>query len=74
MMKIEKFSVPYLCSSMVLKDIALSAVGEFIMLHTKQTDMELGLFAEERFISIAEDTGADMLYSDHYQLERLRLQ
>ena len=34
----------------------------------KYTSLELGLFALERMIHIAEDSAAGMVYADHYQV------
>lgn len=51
-----------------LREIADSATGKYIFLHLNNLVSGFGEYAEERFISVAEDTGADMLYSDHYRL------
>ena len=51
-----------------LREVAASAAGEYLLLYTGNHHLEMGMFACERMISIAEDTGADMLYADHYRL------
>ena len=51
-----------------LREIAKKLTKDYIMLYTKPYPLELGMYAAERFISVAEDTGADMLYADHYEL------
>ena len=51
-----------------LREVAASAAGEFLLLYTSNHHLEMGMFACERMIAIAEDTGADMLYADHYKL------
>lgn len=51
-----------------LREVAASAVGEYLLLYTGNHHLEMGMFACERMIGIAEDTGADMLYADHYRL------
>ena len=51
-----------------LREVAASAAGEYLLLYTGNNHLEMGMFACERMISIAEDTGADMLYADHYRL------
>ena len=51
-----------------LREVAASAAGEFLLLYTGNNHLEMGMFACERMIAIAEDTGADMLYADHYRL------
>ncbi len=51
-----------------LRDLAGAASGKFILIYTKNQPLEMGMFALDRILSIAEDTGADMLYADHYEL------
>ncbi len=51
-----------------LRKIAGTVSEKFILLYTGNLPFEMGMFALERIVSIAEDTAADMLYSDHYQL------
>ena len=51
-----------------LREVAASAAGEYLLLYTGNHHLEMGMFACERMIAIAEDTGADMLYADHYRL------
>lgn len=49
-----------------LREIASKAVSPFTMLYTKTTPLSFGRFALERFLSVAEDTGAAMVYADHF--------
>jgi hypothetical protein len=51
-----------------LRSIAEAVSEKFILLYTKDHPLEMGMFALDRILSIAEDTGADMLYADHYKL------
>lgn len=56
-------------SSATIKKIAeKSADADFSLIYTKYTTLELGYLALERLARIAGDTGASMLYSDHYQI------
>lgn len=55
-------------SSATLKAIADAATGDYTLLYTKETTLEMGMFALERMTRIAEDTGAGMVYADHYQM------
>lgn len=55
-------------STDTLRSISEAATGKFILIYTKDTPLEMGMFSLDRFISVAEDTGADMLYSDHYKV------
>ena len=51
-----------------LKELAEAAASKFILIYTKSLPLEMGMFALDRILAIAEDTAADMLYADHYQL------
>ena len=51
-----------------LRSIAEAASQKYILLYTKDSPLEMGMFALDRILSIAEDTKADMLYADHYEL------
>ncbi len=53
-------------STETLKSIADAVREKFVLIYTKDKPLEMGLFALDRIISIAEDIGADMLYADHY--------
>ena len=55
-------------STAALREIAGNVSSEYIMVYLNDLIAGFGEYAEERFISVAEDTGADMLYSDHYRL------
>ena len=51
-----------------LRSIAEAVSEKFILIYTKDLPLEMGLFALDRILAVAEDTGADMLYADHYKL------
>ena len=51
-----------------LRSIAEASTEKYILIYTKDHPLEMGMMALDRMISIAEDTGADMLYSDHYEV------
>lgn len=55
-----------LTSSATMKAIAAAADEEFILLYTKDNTLDPGYFALERFVKIARDSKAGMLYSDYY--------
>ena len=55
-------------STQTLKSIAEAVSQKYILIYTKDLPLEMGLFALDRFITIAEDTKADMLYADHYEV------
>ena len=52
-----------------LKTIAAQAEAPYTLLYTKDTILNLGMFALERMVHILEDSGAGMVYADHYQLK-----
>lgn len=51
-----------------LRSIAAAASERYILIYTKDHPLEMGLFALDRILAVAEDTKADMLYADHYEL------
>ncbi len=55
-------------STETLRSIAEAISRKFILIYTKEHPLEMGMSALDRILSIAEDTKADMLYADHYQL------
>ncbi|MCC8118817.1 MAG: glycosyltransferase [Bacteroidales bacterium] len=56
-----------LTSTKMMKKIAELAKGStYILLYTKYNTLVPGYFALERMVHIAEDTGAGLLYADHY--------
>ena len=55
-------------STETLRSIADAAVEKFILIYQKDTPLEMGMLSLDRVLAIAEDTGADMLYSDHYRV------
>lgn len=65
---IEYFSGLPFDRTSALRELASSVKGKYILLYTGTHCLEMGMFAEERMISVAEDTGADMVYADHYRI------
>lgn len=55
-------------ASTTMKAIAKNASAEYTLLYTKDTTLELGYFALERMLQIADDSKAGMVYADHYQI------
>ena len=55
-------------SSKAIKAVADAANGDYTLLYTKETTLELGMFALERMIHLADDSAAGMVYADHYQI------
>lgn len=55
-------------STETLRSIAEAVSEKFILIYTKDHPLEMGMFALDRIMAIAEDTRADMLYADHYKM------
>ncbi len=53
-------------STSTLRYIASVAEADYSLIYTKYTDLSFGLFALERMLAIADDTGAAMVYADHF--------
>ena len=51
-----------------LRFIAQQATAPYILLYTKYDTLRLGYHALTRWLTIAEDSGATLLYADHYTL------
>ena len=49
-----------------LEQIASGTSAEFILLYTRPSEVKVGRFAIDRMLAVAADTGADMVYADHY--------
>ena len=72
-------SVPKDCSIVVVNSLWSSdfvmrmaelAVGDYVLLGMKPTPLVIGASALERLLLVAEDTGAAMVYSDRYTMEK----
>lgn len=55
-------------STVALREVASALVEDYVVLNIKPLHYELGYLALERFAEIAAYTGADMLYSDLYDI------
>jgi hypothetical protein len=62
-----ELQVDSLQSSTAWRAIGSVIESEYILICTKPTAFELGEFAIERMLAIAEDTKAGFIYADHYQ-------
>ena len=56
-------------SSNTVMSIAENTDADYLLLCTRMASVRWGLYAQERFLRTADDTGAVMVYSDHYSLE-----
>jgi hypothetical protein len=56
-----------------MKEIAAQSTVDYTLIYTKREVLELGLFALERMIGIADDTSAGMVYADYFEWKEGRL-
>lgn len=56
-------------SSETIRKIAEKANTDYSFIYTKDTTLELGQFAIERFCHIARDTQTGLVYSDYYEIK-----
>lgn len=72
-----RFQVPSGCtfivvdrleSSNTVSCIAENVDADYVIICTKNTSIRWGLYSFERFLRAADDTGAVMVYADHYSL------
>jgi hypothetical protein len=59
-------SIDALSSSATVKKIAELSSADYILLYTKYNNLVLGYFALDRFVRLAQDSDAGMLYADSY--------
>ena len=50
-----------------IRQVAAAAQSEYTLLYTKSTDLRLVHYALERMVQLAGDTGAALLYADHFR-------
>ncbi len=48
------------------KSLAPSLSADYTLVYTKETPLRLGNYALQRMLSVAEDTGAVLVYADHF--------
>lgn len=65
--RIEMLDVRTFKSTASVKKIASMASAPFTLIYTKTTELSFGEYALERFLSVAEDTSAAMVYADHFK-------
>ncbi|MCL1974081.1 MAG: glycosyltransferase family 2 protein [Bacteroidetes bacterium] len=63
-----QIKIESLTAHQTIAKIAEHCNTEFALIYTKYTTLHVGYFALERFLALARDTQAGMVYADHYQL------
>jgi len=64
---VEGLKVDSLQSSKTVRLIAERATGKYNLIYTKYAPLQMGQFAIERLLHVANDSGAGMVYADYYQ-------
>lgn len=57
---------PSLKCTDAMRKIAAASDTEYTLIYTKTTELSFVLFAVERFLTLAEDSNAAMIYADHF--------
>jgi len=60
-------NVPSINSTAAVKAIAAKSDNKYSLIYTKYTSLSFVLFSLERMVNIIEDTGAAMVYADHFK-------
>lgn len=61
-------NLPFLTSAKALSDLAATIEGDYFIAYIGNNEIVPGQNMEQRLRQVAEWTGADMVYSDHYDL------
>ncbi|WP_165026569.1 glycosyltransferase family 2 protein [Dysgonomonas sp. ZJ279] len=64
----EVINIDSLRSTATIKKISSKADTSYTLIYTKSADLRLGMFALDRMFQIAKDSGAGLIYADHYQV------
>ena len=64
----EMIQIDSLKSTETVKKIAAKSNSDYSLIYTKESTLVMGMFALERMVGLGNDTGAAMLYADHYQI------
>ena len=63
---ITRFDIPQKVSSSRIREIARSSSTPYTLIYTKPTDLKWVNWGLERMLQVAGDTGAAMVYADHF--------
>ena len=59
-----------MAKSTVIKKIAAHSDCDYTLIYTKETTLNMGYLSLERMVNVAKDTGAAMVYADHYSFSK----
>ena len=68
-MDLKRFDLPQRCSTAQVKEVAAQADTEYTLIYTRTTRLSWVQFGLERLLQIAGDTGAALIYADHFDGE-----
>ena len=68
MNEVSRFDVPFHVSGARIRSVAAEAEGKYTLIYTKPTELRWVDHGLERMVAVAEDTGAVMVYSDHFSI------
>lgn len=68
-MDLKRFDLPQRCSTAQVKEVAAQADTEYTLIYTRTTRLSWVQFGQERLLQIAGDTGAALIYADHFDGE-----
>lgn len=57
-------------SSETLREVAARATAEYVLMLTRPVELDLGQDALQRLLRVAADSGAAMVYSDHWEIRQ----
>ncbi len=60
-------------SSEAIRSIASQIESKFVLFITKDTQIDFGAYSIERFINVAKNTGAGIVYSDYYEIKENKI-
>ncbi len=62
--------ISQLSSTATIQLVASNATADFVLFCTKSAPLQLGMYATRRLLRVAEDSGALLVYADHYSVEK----
>ena len=66
-------SVDEITSSQSIRKISEQVKTDYVLLITKDTKIDFGSYSLERFLNVAKNTGAGIVYSDYYEIKENKL-
>ncbi len=64
----ESLQVKSFNSTATIRAIASKSEADYTLIYTKDAALQVGTFAIERILQVASDSGAGMVYADHYKI------